>query len=60
MGSLAHRVGSHPAGLWIIKHLISPFDRFVVKASRGRRRPPSNMELAAAGKRTVLLLNPVD
>lgn len=57
MGSLLGRIGSHPAGLWTIKHLISPFDRFVVKTSGGRLRPPSSLAvpsllLTVRGRRT--------
>ena len=35
------RFGAHPAGLWIIKHLVSPLDRFVVRISGGRIPPVS-------------------
>ena len=37
------RFGSHPAGLWLIKHVISPMDRFVVRRSGGRLPPPSSL-----------------
>jgi deazaflavin-dependent oxidoreductase (nitroreductase family) len=30
-------------GLWVIKHLISPIDRFVIRASGGRLPPPSSL-----------------
>jgi deazaflavin-dependent oxidoreductase (nitroreductase family) len=55
--SLLGRIGSHPAGLWTVKHLISPLDRLVVKASRGRLRPPSSLAvpsllLTVKGRRT--------
>ena len=51
------RLGSHPAGLRIIKHLISPTDRFVVRISHGRLPPPSSFAvpsllLTVAGRRT--------
>lgn len=57
MRSLLGRMGSHPVGLWIIKHLVSPLDRFVVKASGGRLRPPSSLAvpsllLTVKGRRT--------
>lgn len=37
------RLGAHPMGLWIIKHLISPLDRFLVRVSRGRLAPLSSL-----------------
>ncbi|MGB8360765.1 MAG: nitroreductase/quinone reductase family protein [Acidimicrobiia bacterium] len=33
------RLGSHPAFLWITRHIISPFDRSVVRFSKGRFPP---------------------
>lgn len=55
--SLVGRIGSHPAGLWTIKHLISPVDRFIVKVSGGRLRPLSSLAvpsllLTVVGRRT--------
>lgn len=49
--------GSRPAGLWIIKHLVSPLDRYVVRISGGRVRPPSSLAvpsllLTVVGRRT--------
>jgi deazaflavin-dependent oxidoreductase (nitroreductase family) len=41
--SWSARIGAHPVGLWIIKHLISPFDRFLVGVSRGRLAPLSSL-----------------
>jgi deazaflavin-dependent oxidoreductase (nitroreductase family) len=35
------RIGSHPAAVWAVKHLVSPLDRMVVRMSRGRLPPPS-------------------
>ncbi len=37
------RVGSHPWTVWVIKHVVSPLDRAVVRVSRGRLRPPSSL-----------------
>jgi hypothetical protein len=37
------RIGSHPAAVWAIKHLVSPVDRFVAKVSGGGLPPPSSM-----------------
>ena len=37
------RWGSQPLGLWTIKHLVSPIDRFVVRMSGGRLPPPSGL-----------------
>lgn len=37
------KFGAHPAGLWIIKHVVSPIDRFVIRVSRGRIPPPSSL-----------------
>jgi deazaflavin-dependent oxidoreductase (nitroreductase family) len=36
------RIGSHPAAVWAVKHIISPLDRMVVRISRGRLQPPSS------------------
>jgi deazaflavin-dependent oxidoreductase (nitroreductase family) len=36
------RLGSHPAVLWVTKHVISSVDRFVVRVSRGRIPPVSS------------------
>ena len=51
------KFGAHPAGLWIIKHLISPIDRFVTRVSRGSIPPPSSLAvpsllLTVVGRRT--------
>ena len=43
MGSVLGKLGSHPVGLWVIKHLVSPLDRLVVAVSGGKLRPPSTM-----------------
>lgn len=43
--SLLARLGSHPVGLWITKHVISSADRFLVRFSRGRVRPLSSFFL---------------
>lgn len=37
------RLGAHPVGLWVIKHVVSPLDRILVRASRGRLRPLSSI-----------------
>lgn len=37
------RIGSHPLGVWAIKHLVSPLDRMVVRLSAGRLPPPSSL-----------------
>lgn len=36
-------VGSHPLAVWVVKHLVSPLDRFVVRLSGGRLAPPSSI-----------------
>jgi len=36
-------VGSNPASVWAIRHLVSPLDRLVVRFSRGRLPPPSSL-----------------
>lgn len=35
-------LGSNPIMVWVIKHFVSPLDRFVVKVGRGRVRPPTS------------------
>lgn len=44
-GSRIGRLGSHPAGLWVVKHVISPVDRVVVAVSGGRLPPLSSVAL---------------
>ncbi|MDH3731844.1 MAG: nitroreductase family deazaflavin-dependent oxidoreductase [Acidimicrobiia bacterium] len=56
---VAGRTGSHPIAVWAIKHLVSPLDRFVVKAFRGRLAPPSSLAvptllLTTVGRRSGL------
>jgi len=56
-GSLSARVGSHPAGLWIIKHLISPIDRSIVRISGGHLPTLSSLavptlQLTVVGRRS--------
>lgn len=41
--SWSARFGAHPAGLWIIKHVVSRIDRFVVRVSGGRIPPLSRL-----------------
>jgi deazaflavin-dependent oxidoreductase (nitroreductase family) len=41
-GRAAGRIGSNPAVVWAIRHLVSPLDRAVVRASRGRLSPISS------------------
>jgi deazaflavin-dependent oxidoreductase (nitroreductase family) len=36
------RLGSRPAVVWLVKNVVSPLDRLVVRISRGRLRPPSS------------------
>jgi len=36
-------LGSNPAVVWAIKHIISPIDRFVVRLGRGRIPPPTSL-----------------
>jgi deazaflavin-dependent oxidoreductase (nitroreductase family) len=36
-------VGSHPAALWIIKHVVSPLDRLVLRSCGGHIRPLSTL-----------------
>jgi deazaflavin-dependent oxidoreductase (nitroreductase family) len=50
-------VGSRPAVVWIIKHLISPLDRLTIRLSKGRLPPPSSIAvpsllLTTTGRRT--------
>lgn len=57
MVRLRRAIGSHPAAVWTIKHLLSPLDRLVVKLSRGRLAPPSSIAvptllLTTRGRRT--------
>jgi deazaflavin-dependent oxidoreductase (nitroreductase family) len=40
-GKSQRALGSRPFVVWLIKHLVSPLDRFVVRVSGGRWRPPS-------------------
>lgn len=35
--------GSNPVIVWVIKHIISPIDRMVVKVGRGRIPPPTSL-----------------
>lgn len=39
---LTSTLGSNAVVVWMIKHLVSPLDRFVVRAGRGRFRPPTS------------------
>lgn len=53
------RIGSHPAAVWAIKHLVSPLDRFVVKISHGSVPPLSSIAvptvlLTVVGRRSGL------
>ncbi len=41
--SVIGRIGSHPVIVWAVKHIVSPLDRIVVRASRGRMPPPSSL-----------------
>ncbi len=41
--SAIRRLGAHPAAVWVIKHVVSPLDRAVVRVSRGRLPPPSRI-----------------
>lgn len=57
MNTRTGRLGSHPAVVWGIKHIVSPLDSLVVRASRGRVRPPSSLAvpsllLTVAGRRS--------
>lgn len=36
-------IGSHPAPVWAIKHVVSPIDRVVVRVSGGRLQPLSGV-----------------
>lgn len=54
---LMARFGAHPVGLWIIKHIVSPVDRLVVRLSGGRVPPPSalavpSLLLSCVGRKT--------
>lgn len=46
-------IGSHPAAVWAIKHVVSPLDRIVVKLSRGRVPQPSSLVLPSLLLTTV-------
>lgn len=55
--SLRARFGAHPAGLWIVKHIVSPIDRLVARISRGHLPLLSSLAvptllLTVAGRRT--------
>ncbi len=57
MASRLSKFGASPVGLWIIKHFVSPVDRFVTRAFRGRIPPPStvvvpSLLLTVIGRRT--------
>jgi deazaflavin-dependent oxidoreductase (nitroreductase family) len=47
---MINRLGATPAGVWVIKNLVSPLQRWVYRSSRGKRL--SNM----GSGRNVLLL----
>jgi F420H(2)-dependent quinone reductase len=54
------RLAAHPAGLWAIKHLISPIDRAVVRVTGGRVPLPSSLVyptllLTTVGRQSGLL-----
>lgn len=44
-GPWLRRLGSRPVSLWVIKHLISPLDRLIVRVSRGRLPPLTSLAL---------------
>ncbi len=51
------RIGSHPVSVWLVKHVVSPVDRFLVRASGGRLAPISSLAvptllLTTAGRRS--------
>jgi deazaflavin-dependent oxidoreductase (nitroreductase family) len=51
------KIGSHPAAVWAVKHLVSPLDRLVVRVSGGRLPPLSSIAvptllLTTRGRRT--------
>lgn len=55
--SRSGRIGSHPAAVWLVKHVVSPLDRVVVRVSRGRFPPPSarvvpSLLLTTVGRRS--------
>ncbi len=37
------QIGSHPAAVWAVKHVISPLDRLIVRISGGRLPPASSL-----------------
>lgn len=39
------RLGSNPISIWLIKHVVSPLDRLVVRLFRGRVPQPSSVVL---------------
>lgn len=41
--ALPSAIGSNPLFVWLVKHLVSPVDRLVVRLSRGRLAPPSSV-----------------
>jgi deazaflavin-dependent oxidoreductase (nitroreductase family) len=46
-------LGSHPVSVWVIKHVVSPLDRLVVRVSRGRLPQPSGLVLPTVLMTTV-------
>jgi len=52
-GFPAGRLGSHPAAVWTVKHVVSRVDRWVVRLSRGRTPPLSSLLVP-----TMLLTTP--
>lgn len=47
------RLWAHPLGVWIVKHVVSPLDRAVVRLSRGRLPPPSRLAVPSLLLTTV-------
>jgi F420H(2)-dependent quinone reductase len=43
MRSVLASFGSHPVTLWLIRHVVSPMDRLVVRLSGGRIPPPTSL-----------------
>lgn len=57
LGRCVRHFGASPTGLWLIKHVVSPIDRLVVRVSGGRIPPPSRLVvpsllLTVAGAKT--------
>jgi deazaflavin-dependent oxidoreductase (nitroreductase family) len=51
--SQARRLGSHPAAVWTVKHVVNPLDRMLVRMSKGRISPLSSLAVPTLLMTTV-------